>query len=84
MEFENVTIAIPLHRSLKFKDIILRNIEKLIGRCNIIISDCTEEDTLLKHFETSFEKTAFNCTPLASSDPADGFHLFPVVASGLG
>lgn len=57
MEFRNVTIAIPLYKSLKFKDIILKNIERLIGHCNIIISDCTEEDTLLKDFETLFKNT---------------------------
>ena len=48
MEFKEVTIAIPLYRSLKFKDIVFKNIEKLVGHCKIIISDCTEEDNLLQ------------------------------------
>jgi len=54
MDLNSVTIAIPLYRSLKFKNIVLKNIEKLVGHCKIIISDCTEEDNLLKDFETLF------------------------------
>jgi hypothetical protein len=54
MVFENVTITIPLYRSIKFKDIVLKNIEKLVGACNIIISDCTEEDNLLQDIKTLY------------------------------
>ena len=49
-----MTIAIPLHRSLKYKDIVLGNIDRLAEHCKIIISDCTEEDNLLKDLEIQF------------------------------
>jgi hypothetical protein len=54
INLSNVTIAIPLYRSLKYKDIVLGNIDRLAGHCKIIISDCTEEDTLLKDLEIQF------------------------------
>ena len=54
MDLSNVTIAIPLHRSLKYKDVVLGNIDRLAGHCKIILSDCTEEDNLLKDLEIQF------------------------------
>jgi hypothetical protein len=54
MDLSNVTIAIPLHRSLEYKDIVLGNIDRLAGHCKIILSDCTEEDNLLKDLEIQF------------------------------
>jgi hypothetical protein len=54
MDLSDVTIAIPLHRSLKFKDVVLGNIDRLAGHCKIIISDCTEEDTLFRDLEIQF------------------------------
>jgi len=57
MEFKEVTIAIPLYRSLKFKDIVFKNIEKLVGHCKIIISDCTEEDNLLQDLKTLYQNS---------------------------
>ena len=54
MDLSNVTIAIPLHRSLKYKDVVLGNIDRLVGHCKIILSDCTEDDNLLKDLEIQF------------------------------
>jgi hypothetical protein len=54
MDLSNVTIAIPMHRSLKHKSIILGNVERLFGHCKIILSDCTEEDSLFKDLEIQF------------------------------
>jgi hypothetical protein len=54
MDLSNVTVAIPLHRSLKYKDVVLGNIDRLAGHCKIILSDCTEEDTLFKDLEIQF------------------------------
>jgi len=54
MDLSNVTIAIPLHRSLKYKDIVFGNIDRLAGHCRVILSDCTEEDSLLKDLEIQF------------------------------
>ena len=54
MDLSNVTIAIPLHRSLKYKDIVLGNINRLAGHCKIILSDCTEEDSLFEDLEIQF------------------------------
>ena len=54
MDLSNVTIAIPLHRSLKYKDIVLGNIDRLAGHCKIILSDCKEEDSLFKDLEIQF------------------------------
>ena len=54
MDLSNVTIAIPLHRSFKYKDIVLGNIDRLAGHCKIILSDCTEEDSLFKDLEIQF------------------------------
>ena len=54
MDLNNVTIAIPLHRSLEYKDIVLGNIDRLAGHCKIILSDCTEEDSLFKDLEIQF------------------------------
>ena len=54
MDLSNVTIAIPLHRSLKYKEIVLGNIDRLAGHCKIILSDCTEEDILFKDLEIQF------------------------------
>jgi hypothetical protein len=55
MDLSNVTIAIPLHRSLKYKDIVLGNIDRLARYCRVILSDCTEEDSLLKDLELQFQ-----------------------------
>jgi hypothetical protein len=57
MNLSSVTIAIPLHRSLKYKDIVLGNIDRLAGHCKIIVSDCTEEDSLIQDLETRFRTT---------------------------
>jgi hypothetical protein len=54
MDLSNVTIAIPLHRSLKYKKIVLGNINRLAGHCKIILSDCTEEDSLFRDLEIQF------------------------------
>jgi hypothetical protein len=54
MDLNNVTIAIPLHRSLKYKEIVLGNIDRLAGHCKIILSDCTEEDILFQDLEIQF------------------------------
>ena len=54
MDLSNVTIAIPLHRSLKYKDIVLGNIDRLASHCKIILSDCTEEDSLFQDLEMQF------------------------------
>ena len=54
MDLNNVTIAIPLHRSLKYKDIVLGNIDRLASHCKIILSDCTEEDSLFQDLEMQF------------------------------
>ena len=54
MELSNVTIAIPLHRSLKYKDIVLGNIDQLARECKVIVSDCTQEDSLLSELEIQF------------------------------
>jgi hypothetical protein len=54
MDLTNVTIAIPLHRSLKFKEIVLGNIDRLAGHCKIILSDCTEEDSLFKDLKIQY------------------------------
>jgi hypothetical protein len=43
-----------MHRSLKHKSIILGNVERLFGHCKIILSDCTEEDSLFKDLEIQF------------------------------
>jgi len=59
MDLSNVTIAIPLHRSLKYKEIVLGNIDRLAGHCKIILSDCTEEDNFFKDLEIQF-RTAKN------------------------
>lgn len=55
MDLSNVTIAIPLHRSLKYKDIVLGNIDRLASHCKIILSDCTEEDSLFQDLEMQFQ-----------------------------
>ena len=54
MDLSNVTIAIPLHKSSQYKDIVLGNIDRLAGHCKIILSDCTEEDSLFKDLEIQF------------------------------
>ena len=56
MDLNNVTIAIPLHKSLEFSEIIVGNIERLASHCKIIISDCTEEDNLLKDLENKYRE----------------------------
>jgi hypothetical protein len=54
MELTNVTIAIPLHQSLVYADIVFSNIDRLIPHCKIIVSDCTEDDRLLQSIESRF------------------------------
>ena len=61
MDLSNVTIAIPLHRSLKYKEIVLGNIDRLAGHCKIILSDCTEEDILFKDLEIQFRTVKNVC-----------------------
>jgi hypothetical protein len=56
MDLSNVTVAIPLHKSLKYKDVVLGNIDRLVGHCKIIVSDCTEEDILYKELEIQFRE----------------------------
>ena len=56
MDLNSVTIAIPLHKSLKFSEIIVGNIERLAAHCKIIVSDCTEEDNLLKDLENKYRE----------------------------
>jgi hypothetical protein len=56
MDLNNVTIAIPLHKSLEFSEIIVGNIERLATHCKIIISDGTEEDNLLKDLENKYRE----------------------------
>jgi hypothetical protein len=55
MDLSSVTITIPLHKSLKFSEIISANIERLSAHCKIIVSDCKEEDSLLKDLESKYQ-----------------------------
>ena len=67
-----MTIAIPLHRSLKYKDIVLGNIDRLAEHCKIIISDCTEEDNLLKDLEVQF-RTVINIRTIGKRSMGTGW-----------
>jgi len=72
MDLSNVTIAIPLHRSLKYRDIVLGNIDRLSGHCKIILSDCTEEDSLFKDLEIQFH-TVKNVRTIGKRDIGVGW-----------
>lgn len=48
MNLNEVTIAIPLHNGSEFSEIVFANIQRLSQHCQIIVSDCTENDDLLE------------------------------------
>lgn len=55
MDLSNVTVAIPLYQSLKYSDIIIQNIDRLVNHCKVIVSDPSESDSLLLRIESHFQ-----------------------------
>lgn len=55
---DDMTVAIPLYRGKDWEDVVFSNINELAGICRIMISDCTEEDSLFQEIMETYSSVA--------------------------
>lgn len=54
IEFDDVTVGIPLHRSRPWVDVVAGNLERLAGTAHVVVSDATEDDDALATLRDRF------------------------------